>query len=132
MNKERKSSLLTYKFLGADTGRTQDQWGKPQSLFERNFSLLKNDSDWFVLWFLSIPYILLNIFSMRTPAFASAPFKCYQTQRKGQWQSKKILKMPKDTVLLLISFCIVSDFTCIIWSHKDLRWNLGSIIHQII
>lgn len=66
-----------------------DQWGKTESLFKRNFSLLKNDSDWFVL----VPFNSLHsskyILYENTPAFASVPFKCNQTQRRIGGKARK-------------------------------------------
>lgn len=104
-----------YQFLGGDGGRTQDQWGKTEFLFKGNFSVLRNHRDWFALVTLnflsSSKYILYN---MRTPAFASAPSKCYQPHKKAWWQSKKNSKRPKDIALFLVPLGTVNDFTWVL------------------
>lgn len=104
-----------YQFLGGDGGRTQDQWGKTEFLFKGNLSVLRNHRDWIALvplnFLSSSKYILYN---MRTPAFASAPSKCYQTHKKAWWQSKKNSKRPKDIALFLVPLGTVNDFTWVL------------------
>lgn len=83
--------------------------GVKLSLIKRNFSLWRSHNDWCALVPLrSESSSKCMRFNMRTLAFASAPFRCYQTRRKIWQQSKKTSKRPKDIILLLDPLLVIS------------------------